>query len=180
MVVSSSWIVTVAVVVLPDIVVMAKGIGNGIPLGAVVARRDVAEPMAEKFMFHTYGANPTACAAGRAVLKVFRDEALQENARAVGAALKARLSELQDRHEVIGDVRGCGLMLAIELVKNRGTREPDPETTARLFEETRRQGLVPSKSGPYRSVLRMVPPLCLSLDDIDPIVDGFERCFARI
>ncbi len=166
--------------VVPDIVVMAKGIGNGIPLGAVVARRHVAEPMAEKFLFHTYGANPTACAAGRAVLKVFRDEALQENARTVGAALKARLSELQDRYEVIGDVRGRGLMLAIELVKNRSTREPDPETTARLFEETRRQGLVPSKSGPYRSVLRMVPPLCLSLDDVDAIADGFERCFARV
>ena len=166
--------------VVPDIVVMAKGIGNGIPLGAVVARRDVAEPMAEKFLFHTYGANPSACAAGRAVLKVCRDEDLQENARKVGAALKEGLQGLQDSYEVIGDVRGRGLMLAIELVKNRDTREPNPETTAHLFEETRRQGLVPSKSGPYRSVLRMVPPLCLSLADVDAIVDGFERCFEAL
>ena len=73
-----------------------------------------------------------------------------------------------------------GLRLAIELVKNRSTREPDAEITARLFEETRRQGLVPSRSGPYRSVLRIVPPLCLSLGDVDAIADGFERCFARI
>ena len=166
--------------VVPDIVVMAKGIGNGIPLGAVVARREVAEPMADKFLFHTYGANPTSCAAGRAVLRAMRDQKLQENARIVGAELKAKLGELQKKHEAIGDVRGQGLMLAIELVKDRATKEPDPETTARLFEETRWQGIVPSKSGPHRSILRMVPPLCLSIEDVDRVVEGFELCFAKV
>ena len=92
--------------VIPDIVVMAKGIGNGIPLGACVARRDVAECMADKFLFHTYGANPTACAAGRAVLKIMQDERLQRNAKTVGAVLKKRLLELQQKYPVIGDVRG--------------------------------------------------------------------------
>ncbi|WP_374574689.1 aspartate aminotransferase family protein [Phenylobacterium sp.] len=164
--------------VVPDIVVMAKGIGNGIPLGAVVAKRHIAESMADKFLFHTYGANPVACAAGRAVLRVIRKEGLQENARLVGAALKARLEDLQQRYEVIGDVRGRGLMMAVELVKDRTTKEPDPETTAKVFEETRRKGLVVSKSGPNRSVLRMVPPLCLSMADIDPVAEALERCFA--
>lgn len=164
--------------VVPDIVVMAKGIGNGIPLGAVVARREVAESMAEKFVFHTYGANPVACAVGRAVLRIIREERLQENAAVVGAALKERLADLQQRHPVIGDVRGEGLMLAIELVRDRATKEPDPALTARVFEETRRQGLVVSKSGPYRSVLRMVPPLCLSMGDVDRVADGLDRCFA--
>ncbi len=161
--------------VVPDIVVMAKGIGNGIPLGAVVAKRDVAEPMGEKFLFHTYGANPVACAAGRAVLRVLEEEKLRENAKRVGKALLDKLIALQDRHEVIGDVRGRGLMLAVELVKDRATKEPDPETTAEVFERTREHGLVMSKSGAYRNVLRMVPPLCLSIDDVEPVADALDR-----
>ena len=94
--------------------------------------------------------------------------------------LETKLGELQKKHEAIGDVRGQGLMLAIELVKDRATKEPDPETTARLFEETRWQGIVPSKSGPHRSILRMVPPLCLSIEDVDRVVEGFELCFAKV
>ncbi|MCP3972356.1 MAG: aspartate aminotransferase family protein [Rhodobacteraceae bacterium] len=166
--------------VVPDIVVMAKGIGNGFPLGAVVARRQVAAPMAEKFLFHTYGANPTSCAAGRAVLQVLRDEALQDNARLVGAALLARLQDLKSRHQAIGDVRGRGLMLAIEIVKDRASKEPDRETTARVFEECRAAGLIVSKSGPGQSVLRMVPPLCLSLQDVETVAEGLDRAFSRL
>ncbi|TPI63549.1 aspartate aminotransferase family protein [Mesorhizobium sp. B3-1-7] len=163
--------------VVPDIVVVAKGVGNGIPLGAVIARRAVAESMADKFLFHTYGANPVACAAGRAVLKVMRDERLQENAAKVGGALKERLQELKKDFPLIGDVRGQGLMLAIELVKDRATKEPAPEATLQVFEETRRQGLVASRSGPYRNVIRMCPPLCLSMADLDNVVDSFVRSF---
>ncbi|MEM1199481.1 MAG: aspartate aminotransferase family protein [Pseudomonadota bacterium] len=166
--------------VVPDIVIMAKGIGNGIPLGAVVAKREIAEPMADKFLFHTYGANPVATAAGRAVLKVMTAEKLQENAAKVGAALKERLSDLQQKYEVIGDVRGEGLMLAIELVKDRRTKEPDPETTAAVFEESRKHGLIASKSGPYRSVIRMCPPLCLSMEDVDQVAEGFDASFAAV
>lgn len=166
--------------VIPDIVVMAKGIGNGFPLAAVVARRPIGESMADKFLFHTYGANPVACAAGRAVLNVIRDEKLQENARTVGSVLLARLRELQDRYTVIGDVRGKGLMIAIELVTDRRTKAPDAVATARVFEETRRQGLVVSKSGAARNVLRLVPPLCLAMHDIDDVVAKLEYCFAKI
>ncbi|TPJ73525.1 aspartate aminotransferase family protein [Mesorhizobium sp. B2-7-1] len=166
--------------VVPDIVVVAKGVGNGIPLGAVIAKRAVAETMADKFLFHTYGANPVACAAGRAVLKVMREERLQENARVVGGALKARLEGLKERYPIIGDVRGRGLMLAIELVRNRATKEPAPEETLAVFEETRRNGLVASRSGPYRNVIRMCPPLCLAMADVDDVVDKFERSFAAI
>ena len=163
----------------PDIVVMAKGLGNGFPIGAVVARREVAAPMSEKFMFHTYGANPTSSAAARAVLAVLRDERLQENARAVGSALLGRLKDLQTKHSAIGDVRGRGLMLAIEMVKDRTTKEHDPETTAAVFEGCRAQGLILSKSGPSQSVLRMVPPLCLSMDDVDAVAEGLDRAFAE-
>lgn len=164
--------------VVPDIVVMAKGIGNGYPLGAVVARREVAESMAEKFLFHTYGANPVSCAAGRAVLQVIRSEQLQENARVVGARLQDCLVDLKQKYQVIGDVRGKGLMQAIELVEDRKTKTPATLATAKVFEESRRQGLVLSKSGPHRSVLRMVPPLCLQEEDVAQVADALDRCFA--
>ena len=166
--------------VVPDIVVMAKGIGNGFPLGAVVTRKDIAAPMAEKFMFHTYGANPTSCAAGRAVLQVIREDKVQENARTVGAALLKRLHELKDKHEAIGDVRGRGLMLAIEMVKDRRTKEPDRETTSAVFENCRASRLILSKSGPTQSVLRMVPPMCLSLADVDEVAEGLDRAFTAL
>ena len=164
--------------VIPDIVVMAKGIGNGFPLGAVVARKHIAAPMAEKFMFHTYGANPTCCAAGRAVLEVIARDNMQENARVVGAALLARLEELKERYPAIGDVRGRGLMLAIEMVKDRSTKEPDPETTARVFEACRENCLILSKSGPFQSCLRLVPPMCLSMEDVQTVADGFDSAFS--
>ena len=163
--------------VVPDIVVMAKGIGNGYPLAAVLARREIAEPMAEKILFHTYGSNPMSCAAGRAVLQVIENEGLQENARVVGARLLEGLRDLQQKHAVIGDVRGRGLMTAIELVKDRSTKEPGTEETAAVFEQTRREGLVVSKSGPSRSVLRMVPPLCLQMDDVEFVIEALDRSF---
>jgi alanine-glyoxylate transaminase/(R)-3-amino-2-methylpropionate-pyruvate transaminase len=166
--------------VIPDIVVMAKGIGNGIPLGAVVARKEVAESMSEKFLFHTYGANPVACAAGRAVLKVIEEEDLIANAKRVGAILKERLLELKNRYEIIGDVRGKGFMLAIELVKDRRTREPAADETAYVFERTRVHGLVMSKSGSFRNVLRMVPPLCLSEEDVEPVAAALDRSFTDL
>jgi alanine-glyoxylate transaminase/(R)-3-amino-2-methylpropionate-pyruvate transaminase len=166
--------------VVPDIVVMAKGIGNGYPLGAVVARRHVAESMADKFYFNTYGANPVCCAAGRAVLRVIAEEGLQDNARTVGAALLDVLKALHQKYDIIGDVRGRGLMMAIELVRDRKTKEPATEETADIFERTREMGLVLSKSGAYRNVLRMVPPLCISMDDVGFFADAMEAVFAEM
>lgn len=163
--------------VVPEIVVMAKGIGNGFPLGAVVAQRHVADSLAGKFSFHTYGASPVSCAAGRAVLKVIDDEKLQQNSAAVGARLREVLEKLHQRYEIIGEVRGRGLMLAIELVEDRKTKTPASNITADIFERTRENGLVVSKSGANRNILRMVPPMCLSVDDVDEIAERFEACF---
>ena len=166
--------------VVPDIIVMAKGIGNGFPLGAVVTHKKIAAPMAEKFMFHTYGANPTSCAAGRAVLDVIKTDKVQQNAKTVGGALYQRLLDLKDKHHAIGDVRGKGLMLAIEMVKDRKTKEPDRETTAAVFENCRDSGLILSKSGPTQSVLRMVPPMCLNLDDVEVVAEGLDQAFSAL
>ena len=163
--------------VTPDIVVAAKGIGNGYPLGALIVRREIAEAMAKKFYFHTYGANPVSAAAGRAVLHVIEEHGLQQRAREVGAALLAVLEDLATRHPVIGAVRGRGMMMAVELVKNRDSREPVPESMARLFEKTREFGLVASKSGAYRNVLRICPPLCMQMEDVAFFEEAINRSF---
>ena len=164
--------------VVPEIVVMAKGIGNGFPLGAVVAQRHVAEKLAGKYSFHTYGASPMACAAGRAVLQVIDEERLQENSRRVGAKLKQVFERLHQKHEVVGAVRGRGLMMAIELVTDRKSKTPATEITADIFEKTRENGLVVSKSGASRNILRMVPPMCIQESDVATVEDALDRCFA--
>lgn len=166
--------------VVPDIMITAKGLGNGIPLAAVVARREVAEALANKFYFNTFGANPIACAAGRMVLRVLADEGLQQNARVVGARLLAALRALKAKHSIIGDVRGHGLMLAIELVEDQATKAPATRATARLFELTREHGLIMSKSGANRNILRLVPPLCLSAADADTVASVLDQCFAAL
>ena len=163
--------------VIPDIVVAAKGIGNGFPLAALIVKREIAETMAKKFYFHTYGANPVSCAAGRAVLHVIHEHGLKQRASEVGAALLEVLQDLQTRHEVIGTVRGCGMMMAVELVKNRDSKEPDPETMVKLFEKTREFGLIASKSGAYRNILRICPPLCMQMEDVALFKESINRSF---
>src|SRR5688572_5685533 len=110
--------------VTPDIVTMAKGIGNGVPLAAVTTRRDIAEALTRRIHFNTFGGNPVSMAAGLAVLEVIDEEGLQENARKLGARFFQGLGRLQDRYALIGDVRGMGLMLGVELLTDRATRAP--------------------------------------------------------
>jgi alanine-glyoxylate transaminase/(R)-3-amino-2-methylpropionate-pyruvate transaminase len=164
--------------IVPEIVVMAKGIGNGFPLGAVVAQRNVAESLAGKFSFHTYGASPMACAAGRAVLEVIDEERLQQNSKKVGAKLRAVFDKLHQRREIVGSVRSHGLMLAIELVTDRKSKAPATQETADIFERTRDNGLIMSKSGANRNILRMVPPMCISEDDVAQVADALDRSFS--
>jgi alanine-glyoxylate transaminase / (R)-3-amino-2-methylpropionate-pyruvate transaminase len=164
--------------VLPEVVVMAKGIGNGFPLAAVVARRDVAESLAKKFFFNTYGASPMACAAGRAVLNIIDEEKLQQNSKTVGAALKSVLERLHQKYEIIGEVRAHGLMLAVELVSDRKSKTPATSETAEIFERTRENGIVVSKSGANRNILRMVPPMCIQMEDVAWVEAALDRSFA--
>ncbi|MEP3298011.1 MAG: aspartate aminotransferase family protein [Pseudoruegeria sp.] len=166
--------------IVPDMMVIAKGLGNGIPIGAVVVKKEIAESMAGKLLFHTYGANPVACAAARAVLQVIEKDELINNAKTVGAKLHEGLHQLKDRYEIIGDVRGRGFMQAIELVTDRETKEPAPDHTAYVFERTRENGLILSKSGTFKNVLRMVPPLCLQMTDVQPVIDALDRSFSDL
>jgi len=128
--------------VVPDIVTMAKGIGNGWPLAAVTTRREIAEALTQRIHFNTFGGNPVSMAAGLAVMDIIDEEGLQENARVVGARLKSGLEELQTRHRLIGDVRGKGLMLGCELVRDRETKEPAVQETLAVWEAMREMGVL--------------------------------------
>ncbi len=162
--------------VLPDIVTMAKGIGNGTPLGACTTRDEIAQVLARRLHFNTFGGNPVSALAGLATLEVVEEEHVQERARRVGAYLKEKLVALQDKHELIGDVRGMGLLLGVELVRDRGTKEPAIDETARVFELARERGLLLGKGGLFGNVLRITPPMCLSEADCDFLAACVDRC----
>jgi len=166
--------------VMPDVVVMAKGIGNGFPLAAVVTTREIADSITGRKFFNTYGSNPTVCAAGRAVLSVIDAEGLQENSLRVGAALAEALAETGQRHEFIGDVRGRGLMLGVDVVSDPAEKAPDPAVAAAIHEGLRERGVILSRSGAYGNVLRLLPPMCLNLDDVKKVSDEFAEVCAGI
>jgi alanine-glyoxylate transaminase/(R)-3-amino-2-methylpropionate-pyruvate transaminase len=166
--------------VVPDIVTMAKGIGNGFPLAAVTTRREIAERLTQRIHFNTYGGNPVSMAAGLAVLEVIEEEGLQENSKVVGGRLKAGLRELATRHPLIGDVRGMGLMLGVELVKDRGTKEPAREEAIEVMERLRALGILVGKGGLFGNVLRIKPPMCITAADVDFALDALDRVLSEI
>jgi len=138
--------------IVPDMVVMAKGIGNGFPLSVVIVRRDIAEAMTDRVFMSTMGSNPVSSAAGRGVLAAIEHQGLQENAAVVGAHALGLFKQLQSRYEVIGDVRGRGLMIGMELVKDPETKEPAAELTAAVADDIS-DAVIVSKSGAHANVL---------------------------
>ncbi|MEX2610224.1 MAG: aminotransferase class III-fold pyridoxal phosphate-dependent enzyme [Gemmatimonadota bacterium] len=155
----------------PDIVTLGKPIGNGHPLGAVVCTRQVAASFANGMeYFNTFGGNPVSCAAGLAVLDVLEKEGLQASAAAVGGALLEGLRTLAERHPLIGDVRGRGLYLGVELVRERGTREPAAAEAAHLVERAREHGVLLSTDGPLHNVIKIKPPLVFGAAEADRLM----------
>ncbi|MGH7518360.1 MAG: aspartate aminotransferase family protein [Gemmatimonadales bacterium] len=165
--------------VVPDIVTTAKGIGNGAPLAAVTTRREIAETLTQRLHFNTFGGNPVSAVAGLAVLEVIEREGLQANARVVGGRLRAGLDDLQARHAIIGDVRGYGLMLGVELVRHRGTREPAAGATLEVLERLRECGVLVGKGGLDGNVLRIKPPLCITSEDADFALEALDYALAH-
>ena len=166
--------------VTPDIVTMAKGIGNGVPLAAVTTRREIADSLTGRIHFNTFGGNPVSLAAGLAVLDVIDRDGLQENARKVGTRLVRGLRRLQERHPLVGGVRGLGLMLGLELVTDRATRTPATTQTLALLEAAREMGVLLGKGGLEGNVLRIKPPLCITEEDADFAIDVLDRGLARV
>jgi alanine-glyoxylate transaminase/(R)-3-amino-2-methylpropionate-pyruvate transaminase len=161
--------------VVPDIVTMAKGIGNGATIAAVTTRAEIAQALTGRLHFNTFGGNPVSAAAALAVLDVIDEEGIQENARVVGTRLKRGLERLQTSHQLIGDVRGMGLMLGVELVRDRGTKQPATEETADVMETAKEMGLLVGRGGLDGNVLRIKPPMCVTADDVDFALDVLDR-----
>jgi len=150
----------------PDIVTSAKGMANGQPVGVTMARADIAD--AGRYAnISTFGASPISMAAGVATLKVIEEEKLLFNCQMMGKALREGLDGLKERFKGIGDVRGMGLMQAIELVKDRGTKEPDPQAANRLMEATKKRGLLIGKGGLYNNAMRIAPPMVVTKTQVD-------------
>ena len=166
--------------VTPDLVTMAKGIGDGLALGAVTTRMEIAQPLAGRLHFNTFGGNPISMAAGLATLEVIDAEAIQANAQAVGGRLKERLLELQERHPLIGEVRGMGLMLGVELVRDRTTKAPAEAEAAELLELAKDRGLLIGRGGLYGNTLRIKPPMCINKDDADFLADCLDESLSLI
>jgi alanine-glyoxylate transaminase/(R)-3-amino-2-methylpropionate-pyruvate transaminase len=166
--------------VVPDFVTMAKGIGNGAPLAAVTTRMEIAKTMTQRIHFNTYGGNPVSMAAGLAVLDVIEEEGLQENSRVVGARFKDGLERLQRVHPLIGDVRGMGLMLGVELVRDRDTKRPAKEETLDILEAAREMGVLLGKGGLDGNVLRIKPPMCITAADVDYALEVLDHALARV
>ncbi len=161
--------------VVPDIVTMAKSIGNGLPLSAVTTRMEVAKAMTQRLHLNTFGGNPISCAAGLAVLEVIDEEGLQRNALLMGRRLRQGLEQLQARHPLVGDVRGLGLMLGVELVEDRATKVPAKSATTAVLEATKEMGLLVGRGGLDGNVLRIKPPLCITAEDVDFALEVLDR-----
>jgi alanine-glyoxylate transaminase/(R)-3-amino-2-methylpropionate-pyruvate transaminase len=166
--------------VIPDIVTMAKGIGNGAPLAAVVTTPEIAQALTSRIHFNTFGGNPVCCAIGKAVLEVIDEEGLQQNSLTVGAHLQAGLRKLQEKHSIIGEVRGKGLMIGAELVKDRSTKEPAKAECAQVFETARELGLLIGKGGLNGNVLRIKPPMCLTAADADFMLEVLDVALEKL
>ena len=166
--------------VVPDIVVLGKPIANGYPMGAVVTTPEIAAAFANGMeFFSTFGGSTAACAAALATLEVVEEEALQANAAKVGGGLLIRLQELAKRHPLVGDVRGAGLFLGVELVRDRATLEPAGAEAGEAVDRMRELGVLVGTDGPHHNVIKIRPPLCFSRDDAELLVEALDLALSE-
>jgi 4-aminobutyrate aminotransferase len=164
--------------VTPDIITSAKGLGNGIPVGLTVARPEVAAGLSG-VSISTFGGNAVSAAAALAVIEYIEEEDLRGNADRMGALLRERLLDLQAKYPAIGDVRGMGLLQAVELVEDRRTKAPAAGAASALMESARRNGLLVGKGGLYGNVIRVTPPLNIGRADIDEFARLLDLAFSQ-
>ncbi len=165
--------------VVPDVITFAKGMANGSPIGATVTTDEIAKAQ-PGLTFSTFGGNPVTSAAAVATIRYIDEHELPHNAAVTGAYLRDRLEALKEKYPVIGDVRGMGLMQAIECVEDRETKKPAPGAVLKVFEETRRRGVLIGKGGLFGNVIRLGPPLIATKGDIDELVTALDAAFATV
>ncbi len=163
----------------PDIITSAKGMANGTPIGLTIATPEVADSF-PGLTFATFGGNPVSAAAANATIRVIEEEDLKHNAAVVGAYFHERLEELKTKHMVIGDVRGLGLMQALELVKDRETKEPHPQAVLKVFEETKRRGVLIGKGGLYGNVIRTGMMLNSTKDHVNELIEALDAALSLL
>jgi 4-aminobutyrate aminotransferase len=163
--------------VTPDIITSAKGLGNGAPIGLTVARPEVADSV-KGLTISTFGGNPVTTTQAKAVIDFIEEQDLMSNCTQTGGYLRGRLEELKEKHELIGDVRGMGLMQAIELVEDRASKAPATAQTAMVIEAARENRLLVGKGGMYGNVLRISPPMNVGRADVDNFIGLLDKCLA--
>ena len=163
--------------VTPDIITGAKGLANGSPIGLTVAKPEVAEGL-KGVTLSTFGGNPVTATAAKAVIDFIEEQKLMDNCTTTGAYFRGRLEELKDKHELIGDVRGMGLMQAIELVEDRTTKAPATAQSAMMMEATRENGILVGKGGLYGNVIRVTPPMNIGRTDVDHFIEALDKSLA--
>ena len=163
--------------VTPDIMTGAKGLANGSPIGLTVARPEVADSV-KGLTISTFGGNPVTTTAAKAVIDFIEDQNLMANCAETGAYLRRRLEELKEKHEIIGDVRGMGLLQAVELVEDRATKKPATAQTDMALEAARENGLLIGKGGMYGNVLRISPPMNVGRGDVDQFIELLDKSLA--
>lgn len=163
----------------PDIITAAKGMANGMPIGATMTRPEIAASF-RGLQISTFGGNPVTSVAAKATIELIEEDRLMDNAATVGTYFRQGLESLQEKYELIGDVRGLGLMQALELVKDRTSKEPAPQETTLFMEECRRQKLLIGKGGLYGNVIRMSPPLNIAKSDVDEALKIMDQALAAV
>ena len=163
----------------PDILTAAKGMANGAPVGATIAKPEIADKF-QGMTLSTFGGNPVSATAARATIDLIEEENLLENTHTVGAYLREKLEAMKEKFPVIGDVRGMGLMQALELVKDPESKEPAPEAAIQLMEHSRTNGLLIGKGGLHGNVIRIAPPMNIAKSDVDDAAAKLEKSLAQV
>ncbi len=165
--------------VTPDIITAAKGMANGMPIGATMTRPEIAASF-KGLQISTFGGNPVTSVAAKATIDLIEEDRLMDNAATVGAHFRSGLESLQKKYPLIGDVRGMGLMQAMEFVKDRETKEPAPAETTQFMEEARKRGLLIGKGGLSGNVIRTSPPLNIAKNDVDEAIKVMDESLAAV
>ncbi|MEW2527225.1 4-aminobutyrate--2-oxoglutarate transaminase [Streptomyces sp. NPDC047071] len=166
--------------IVPDLITTAKGIAGGLPLAAVTGRAEIMDAAHAGGLGGTYGGNPVACAGALGAIETMKELDLNARAKEIESVMKARLSAMAEKFDIIGDIRGRGAMIAIELVKDRTTKEPNPEATGALAKACHAEGLLVLTCGTYGNVLRFLPPLVIGEDLLNEGLDIIEAAFATV